>query len=458
MLTTSPVFEMPNAIAKSLSRLSRDKLVDLCVSWTKSSKCDPYLALNRNIVETEEEDYLHEPANSRNELSSIYTALKCNGNRDDLAHLSKKDIIDRIVDGDWRRGLSYYQLASIDFAKLEEDDTSLRWTALKCVPFDQSRDESTEHRPSKKRRLIQPADQPHLHYPETAIAVFVQDLKRHISPLVKAHYHIHRLDALKLSVVRLHIQQNVPFAPLSANTPRQGRSAVEGSRAMYIALPDSSPYVYVSISGAVSTGPHKNRSKHGSMKIDLAATKKIVLEAIPKALSRPQRRWSLEPTKLTAKSLRAVCLLRGSGVVGTTGGAFSQITQPAESSETHSRVSGFHVTEQLAPESGDVAQLADRSILVERRFGNMTYLSHASLDQVRIKIEDVTRISTTMDKKRKRRDDDTDQETASVTITLSGSDVFAGLKQFALCHPEYVDMDKLPAAFSGGSQCSVITL
>lgn len=449
---------MPNAIAKSLSRLSREKLVDLCASWTKSSKCDPYLASNRNIVETEEEDYLHEPANSRRELSSIYTTLRADENHDDLAHLSKKDIIDRIIDGDWRRGLSYHQLASIDFAKLEEDDTSLRWTALKCVPFDRNQNESTECRPSKKRRLTQPADQSHIHYPETTVAIFVQNLKRHISPLVKAHYHTHRLDALKLSVVRLHIQKNVPFAPLSANIPRQGRSSVEGSRAMYIALPDSCPYVYVSISGAISVGQQKNASKDGSMKIDLAATKKIVLEAIPKALSRPQQRWSLEPTKLTAKSLRAICLLRGNGMVGTTGGAFSQLTHTAGVPEIDLESSNLGVTGDVAPESADVAQLADRSVFVDRRFGNMTHPSHACLDQVRIKVEDLNRDSTSKGKKRKRRDDEMNQQVAPITIMLSGSDVFAGLKQFALSHPEYVDLERLPALLSGGSQCSVITL
>lgn len=438
---------MSSTIAKSLSRLSRDRLVNLCIVWSKSSKCDPYLTSNRNILETEEEDYLHEPAESRGQLRETYQQFR-NGDVD-FQSLSKRDIIDRILDGDWRRGLSYDQLASVDFACLEDNDTSLRWTALELVPLTTDKDGTQQQRPAKRRKLEHSDNglkSPR--YPDTTATIFVQNLKAHISPLVKAHYHIHRLVHLRLSVVRLYILPNSPFAPLSANIPRHRRSATDLARVVFIALPDSCPYVYVSVSG--SGGPHKRdkKDKQALMrKIDMAATKKLILEAVPKALSRPQQRWSLQTTKLTARSLQAMSLLRGSGKVGATGGSLTDLV----------RIRGETANERI---SDDASKAEDVTIVtklrssteleleVERRFGNMEGSGHAKLDRAQLKIHDVLCSHHTKTKKRKLIDD-ADRDPANITITMSGSDVFAGLKQFALQHPQYLDMSKLPATLTG---------
>lgn len=449
---------MPNAIAKSLSRLSRDRLIDLCISWTKSSKSNPYLASNRNIVETEEEDYLHVAADSRKELSSVYSSLKNDQNQEELLNLSKKDIIDRILDGDWRRGLSHHQLASIDFAKLEEDDASLRWTALKLVPLVQAEHGSDQRHLSKKRRLDPSRCQSIRHYPETTVGIFVQNLKRHISPVIKAHYHVHRIESCQVSIIRLQIQPNIPFAPLSANIPRPGRASVEASRCVYIALPDSCPFVYVSLTGSVHTAAQKGRSKAPGATTDLNTNKKVILEAISKALSRPQQRWSLEPTRLTAKSLKAMCRLRGGGKVGTTGGVFSQLAQPVVKPKLLQTNDDILPGQHTVSPSTSITADQSRDALIESRFGRMTGPDHVSLDRLNIKVENILAGATSKSKKRKRIEDDDNQEVAPIAITLCGSDVFAGLKQLALAHPEYVDMEKLSAAFSGGSQCSVITL
>lgn len=409
-------------------------------------------------METEEEDYLHEPANSRKELSSVYRAFRDNDDPHELANLSKKDIIDRIVDGDWRRGLSYHQLASIDFARLEEDDTSLRWTALKLVPLQHDECAHQQQRPLKKPRLEQPRSTALPHYPDTTIGIFVQNLKRHISPVVKAHYHIHRMESWGASVVRLQIQENAPFAPLSANMPRQGRAATENSRCVYVALPDSCPYVYVSLAGSDGVTGQKDRSKNAGTKTDLATMKKVILEAIPKALSRPQQRWSLEPTKLTAKSLRAMCMLRGSGKVGTTGGAFSQLTRAVTRPDRARSRDDVQDGGRTPSIPISTALDEDTNTIIESRFGHMTGASHVGLDRLNVKVGNILQGSGAKSKKRKRIDDDDYQEAAPMTITLCGYDVFAGLKQLALAHPEYVDMEKLSTIFSGGSHCSVITI
>lgn len=434
---------MVSAVSRSLSRLSREKLIEICMSWSKSSKSEPYLASNRNAVETEEEDYLHEPAESRKDLKGIYSLL--GKTEQDLELLSKKDIVDRIVDGDWRRGLSHHQLASIDFANLEENDTNLRWTALKLVALTKMSEDS-DGRATKRRKTQHalPAELPQ--YPDASISMFVQNLKMHIAPLVKAHYHVHYLQSLNLNIVRLYISPNTAFAPLSTNVPRQGRSSTESARTMYIALPDSCPYVYVSVSGAAN--PEKRSSKPAIPKVDIAATKRIVLEAIPKALSRPQQRWSMESTKLATKSLKSMSLLRGSGKVGMTGGSFACLQAQTILS---SNERGDASNEKCDTTENTIE--ASHQKLVEQRFGPMEGGNHAMLDRVKFRVQSLT----TTSKKRKVSYNDDDEPTP-ILITLSGSDVFAGLKQLALLYPEYVDIRKMPAAFTGETRSTMVTI
>ncbi|KAJ9651563.1 chromosome loss- protein [Neophaeococcomyces mojaviensis] len=453
---------MPSAVAKSLSRLSRDKLIDLCVSWSKSAQCDPYLTTNRNLIEADEEDYLHEPAESRDDLKNLYTTFKQNGSFADLENVSKKDIVDRIVDGDWRRGLSYSQLASIDFAALEENDTNLRWSALKLVPLTRNSDEQAIQRPSKRRKTGHTTSKTiPQHYPQITAAEFVQQLKAHISPLVKAHYHLHRISALNLSVVRLCIVPNTPFAPLSTNIPRNGKAALDSARIMYIALPDSCPYVYVSISGASTPNRQSTRKtgpKATSSKVDVTATKRIVLEAIPKALSRPQQRWALQSTELTAKSLRGMTLLRGNGKVGVTGGAFSRLEAPPQKASGGN--SSYNEAVFSAANLRDIEGLTEHEKLVERRFGDMAATNRANLDRVQVRVHSLFHQPNVPKKKRKHIDHDMSpaDEPMPMMITFSGTDVFGGLKELAMKHPTLVDLGKLPRHLTGEAGTSTITL
>ncbi|KAK5087096.1 chromosome loss- protein [Lithohypha guttulata] len=408
----------------------------------KMTLCDPYLASNRENLEAEEEDYLHEPAQTRTDLKQIYKSYK--EDNVELQALSKKDVVDRIVDGDWRRGLSHEQFAQIDFAVLEEKDTSMRWSALKLVPLiDDNDNGSTKRRKVSHDRStsIQPR------YPDMNAAIFVQNLKQHIAPLVKACYHIHRIPSLNLSIVRLYVSPNAPFRPLSINVPRNQKHPTDLARTMYIALPDSCPYVYVSISA--STAPRlKDKHEKAPIKVDILATKRIVLEAIPKALSRPQRRWSLETTKLTAKSLRAMTLLRGSGLVGSCGGPLSQFTQPEACSQGNSKI--LPTFEEGGTMQSTDQQQAERDRNVDRRFGHTEGPNHAKLDKLQLRIIDLSASHRGKTKKRKMCSDEVaDTERAPLTITFTGSDVFAGLKEFAMKYPDFVDMDKLPGVMTG---------
>jgi central kinetochore subunit Mis15/CHL4 len=297
------------SLVKSLSRLSRASLVELALEWLQEHNqpaCAPYLACNRDLEEEAEEDYLHTPAESIEELQTLYQTFKTEPG-------TKRDIVDRVLDGDWRRGISLQQLAMIDFQHLQDHEASLRWTALKLVPLGAA---ATENPSEPLKRPRNPsATEP---FPRMHPSAFIQALKHEISPLVKAHYYLHRLpEPHNLTILRLCVSDT----PYANPTSSYLSYFTDSSRTLYIAFPDSCPYVYVALSG--SGGGGGNNKGAALPRVDTTALKRTVLEAVPKALSRPHQRYALEATALTAKNLSTMCTLRGNRSSGASQGAYS---------------------------------------------------------------------------------------------------------------------------------------
>ncbi|KIW22412.1 uncharacterized protein PV07_12299 [Cladophialophora immunda] len=433
---------MAPILARSLNRLSKETILELALTWLEENRTStPYLQSNRTGFEADEEDYLHTPAESIHELRKLYDGL-----RKDVAKAAKRDIIDRIVDGDWRRGLSLHQHAMIDFAALEQNDTALRWSALRLVPLEvegqKGVDDGDSHHPKKRRKLNH--REPEAPYPQVAPEAFLSALKAEVSPLVKAHYHLHRMPPpYQLTILRLYITPNSAFAPKRSKIPARAKHATDAGRIMYIALPDSCPYIYISISGSSSSSSGRLNGQKGTKegtvaKVDMAAMKRIVLEAIPKAVSRPQRRWALDTTKLVARSLRTMCELRGNQKPGTGGGAYSVFADGAKTSEK----SPVDVLPNEVDKEND-----ERLRLIEKRFGNMSGEHYAPLDRVHVKL--CNAIPTEEDGSESADAADERRGDGDITLTFSGSDVFLGLKNLAALGPDYMDLDKLPSWMTG---------
>lgn len=299
------------SLLRSLNRLTKFSLINLALQWLQDDNqpaCIPYLVTNRNLEEEVDEDYLWTPAETIEELRLTYNRMKFENT------ITKRHIIDRILDGDWRRGLSLYQVASIDFQYLSENDKALRWTALKLVPYSDDGDDQEE--PLRKRRKINPGP-----YPTISPSTFLQNLQHEISPLVKAHYHHYRIRTPEnLSLLRVCVSESPYINPqASVQSPLL---FTDPSRLIFIALPDSCPYIYVSVSGATKqSSSTKKKSLPAGM--DVASLKRTVLEAIPKALSKAQNRYSLESTSLTARSLSTMLALRGNSGTNAANGVYT---------------------------------------------------------------------------------------------------------------------------------------
>lgn len=438
---------------RQLKRLSRDRLLGLCLKWTRSSDSVPYLKPNRHALEAQEEDYLYEPAESRKQLRNIYQEKPQASVG--LASLSKNELVERIVHGDWQRGLSYEQLADVDFELLRQDDAKLRWSALELVPLEDSLPGHDEERSAKRRKLTcAQGDLRKTQYPSVHPVQFVKSLREHTSKLVKLHTKIEHLGQHDLSVVRLQIAPGTPFMPLSSNTPRSRSISAERSGTIFVALPNSCPYIYVSVSSATRTLTNGVKAKQAL--IGMAASKRIILEAIPKALSAPQDRWSLCSTNLISTNLRSMTAMRSSMRDSSTGGSMALLH-------------GHSLTASSSPRTGAQTTPADsrpcrrqesdqRATLVESRFGPMDGASHVALPRFQVRVRSMMNSSAVNTSTADQTLNEERQTSASASITLTGVDVLAGLRQLARDHPVSVDIDRLPGAMTGEVGCSFVNV
>ncbi|MCJ1244402.1 hypothetical protein MMC30_001600 [Trapelia coarctata] len=274
------------AASRTLSRLSRPALLTLVQEWLKTSNqttCAPYLGGGET-----EEDTTYSVARSLEELREAYRELQERKG-------GKKEIVERILEGDWRHGVSLRQLAMADAQYLLDHPTSQRWAALKLVRVSTTAEGDTE------RPL------PRFHAP-----TFLRNLQQEIGSMAKAHYNLTRMASLPIILLRICIYES-PYSSQVSMTKKASTQILGASTTLYLAFPDNTPCVYVSLAGSAG------QSNSGDGK----SLRKLVIDALPKAFSRPRERYALKPTSLSAKSLAALVALRGPGRSNAAAGGWS---------------------------------------------------------------------------------------------------------------------------------------
>ncbi|KAF7946127.1 hypothetical protein EAE96_009131 [Botrytis aclada] len=287
------------SVHKLLSRLSRPSLLTLALDWLDERNqinTAPYLLEADDSASDYAQD-LYPPHATLDSLSELYTSFTTQKG-------SKRDVLDRILEGDWRHGITLYQLAMADMQYLYDHPTSQRWTALKIVQLSSSSPENEVSEEGKKDTAI-----PRFH-PST----FLQNLQREVLPDVKAHYNLDRHATLPLLLLRIYILDSPYNTSLALSSgSKKSSMAFDSSKTFYIAFPDASPYIYVSLSSTAG-------SANGAT--DTKSLRKLTLDGIPKAFSRPRERYKLEGTGFSTKNLEALCEKRGGGRHNAAGGAW----------------------------------------------------------------------------------------------------------------------------------------
>ncbi|ESZ90886.1 hypothetical protein SBOR_8727 [Sclerotinia borealis F-4128] len=471
------------SVHKLLSRLSRPSLLNLALDWLDERNqvnTAPYLLEADDSASDYAQD-LYPPHSTLDSLSELYTSFTAQKG-------SKRDVLDRILEGDWRHGITLYQLAMADMQYLYDHPTSQKWTALKVVRLISS---SPDHEVSEEE--IKDTAIPRFH-PST----FLQNLQREILPDVKAHYNLDRHATLPLLLLRIYIMDspyNTSLAVSSGST--KPSMAFDSNKTFYIAFPDASPYIYVSLSSAAGSAGGATDTK---------SLRKLTLDGIPKAFSRPMERYKLEGTGFSTKNLEALCEKRGGGRHNAAGGAWgvyagenkkdnplNPLLSTLEDNSPIEEDSGSADKEKRIPKSMKRPREEDAAEVVKRRkniakarFGNSAKLNDGKgIERLDIRLEDpfptlasitpeIENESATERQHRKNKgrrstieaeldglnEEDCDGRTESerdergrdtwkpdIRITFHGNHVFAGIRE--LVEAGIVDGDKMPGWMTG---------
>lgn len=463
------------AVIKTISRLSREALILLALDWLDGQSLAytaPYLSPPRADDDDTPDDSadLYPPCKSVEELHDLYSDLQQQKG-------SKRDVVSRILEGDWRHGLTLYQLAMIDFAYLDEHPTSQKWTAYKIQPL---------HLPTKGADdEVLKVDEKSLNLPRFHPSTFLQSLQEQVLPDIKAHYHFSRPKKFPLLLLRIFVIEspyNTDLA-LSGPTGNGNTTNFSSSRTIYLAFPDGSPALY--ITRAQATGPishGESKSLHG-----------LIANGVPQALSRPRERYTLKPTSLVSRNLEALLDKRGPGRSNAAGGGWSIY---ANEKDKKSPLDTVLPTPPLSRESSSNAETAQKrsrplsqheraakraKTVAKARFGNSGIVSDGKgIERFEIIMQDPyptidglfvqdsededDRMNRQTERRKSKIDmalrqalgdneedteDDTDPTrwTPIIRINFQGPHVFAGIRQ--LVEAGIVDGERMPGWMTG---------
>lgn len=479
------------AVVKLLSRLSRTSLLSLVLDWLADSNqtlCPPLLRSADDDPEDDNDDF-YPPARSLEELRELYAEMQAGKG-------SRREVVDRVVEGDWRDGLTLYQLAMADHQYLYDHPGSLKWTAYKIQRLKTPSSEEDAEGAGK-------ADSESLAIPRFHPSTFLQNLQAEVLPDVKAHYNFDRPRDMPLLILRIFILDS-PYNTGLAVTNRTGERATtsfDASRTVYVVFPDASPHIYLSKSqstGTTTLGENKSLQS-------------LIVEGIPKALSRPRERYALKRTNFTTKNLSSLLHVKGAGRSNAAGGGWSIYAEdnkkdsplnpllPTPPLSEVSSSGGPTGTEKrkrgLNPKEAKYEREAKRAkVVAEARFGHSAMVDDGrGVERVDVMIEDPfpnapadAELEDTDDDddaeefQRSRRsskgrrsgvnlefekareedvddlagdDDIGDSWKPSVRLTFHGSHVFAGIRQ--LVEAGIIDGERMPGWMTGEERVTI---
>lgn len=439
-------------VTRTLSKLTRSSLLSLASTWCKEANlktCGPYLSTGDDQDDPEAP---YTAAESLDEVQELY--------EDSLARRkgTKREVLDHILEGDWRHGISLHQLAMAETRYVLEHPNALRWVAMRLALHGSKHETTTSSSKTKTTHL--PPFQPQ---------TFVLALQRELGPLAKAHYYIERPSSHPLTLIRLYLH-DTPYTTQRAFATRSKPS--DPPRTIFIAFPASTPFIYISSPSTAGS------NVDAAAAADAPALHQLVVRAIPKALSRPAERWELQSTALAARSLAALLAMRGAGRGNAAQGGWSVY---AEGEGVEGRPMGVAAEEEdgLAGEDArpgvrrpfehadPVRRLGERERkrlkkVAEGRFGVSADRDDGmGLHRFDVRIEDVFPASSAVG-----LDHDDSNATVegsgdsaiskpwkpSVKLSFQGAHVFAGIR--ALVESGIVDGTKMPGWMTGEASVS----
>jgi central kinetochore subunit Mis15/CHL4 len=434
-------------VIKTLSKLSRPSLLSLAASWCApelQDSCAPFI-----LAEGEDEasGAAYDAATSLSQVEGLYS--------EDLPSRkgTKREIVDRILAGDWRHGISLYQLAMTETRYILDQPSSNRWTAFKLQRHDGEPETNL------------PCFNPHS---------FLRNLQQEIAPLAKAHYALSTPPEFPGTVLRIYLH-DTPYNTQSAvrsSSKFSSSSRASINKSMFVLFPTGTPYIYVSLS---STGS-------SIIDADSKSLQKFIVEAIPKALSSPGERYKLTSTALTTRSLTALLAHRGAERTNRVAGGWSIFADEKTNMNTLNYTKLEDVKLSI-PEDQDAMDVEEKELGKSRGIKRSLSFSHTkptsslpSPQRKRLKLVAAGRFGTyglpddgnnfnrldvrTTDSfsRRPGMEDEEDEDAfrPNVRLSFQGSHVFAGIRK--LVELGTVDGEAMPGWMTGEAGVSIGTI
>ncbi|GAP85653.1 putative trfA protein [Rosellinia necatrix] len=356
------------SVIKVLTRLSRPSLLSLVLDWLdpdNQSLCPPLLRQTTADGEDEDafEDDLYPPAGSLPGLRELYADMQQRKG-------GKREVVDRILEGDWRQGLSLYQLAMADLQYLYDHPGTLKWACYKIQRLQTPGHEDDVDADQTYDKI----DKTAMHVPRFHPSTFLQNLQAEVLPDVKAHYNFDRPKGQPLLLLRIFVldspyNTDLAVSAATATSSRPGAASAarattatsfDASRTIYVAFPDASPHIFVS----------KSQSAGPTTHAETRSLRALVVGGIPKALSRPRERYALRAVNLQTKNLDALLDLRGAGRSNAASGGWGvYAADKVADARTHSPLNALLPTPPLSEDAAgeDEAEAGSRQTTARKR-------------------------------------------------------------------------------------------
>ncbi|KAF2430653.1 CHL4-domain-containing protein [Tothia fuscella] len=438
-------------VFKTLSKLSRPALISLASQWCQSANvtsCGPYI-LAGDDEEDEEAPYL--AATSIEAVQELYD-IELPARKG-----SKREVVDHILEGDWRHGISLRQLAMVETQYILDHPTSNRWTAMRLS-------------------LRGESDDKHAHLPRFHGSTFLRTLQKEISPISKAHYYITKPKECPVTLLRIHLHDspyNTPKSFQAITSSKTKSNSPSDSKSIFIIFPDGTPFIYVSVSSA---GAHLIDTESRSLQ-------KFAVEAVPKALSRLGERYELSSTAFTARSLGALLAHRGAERTNNAAGggrifADEEFTASAldyrkvgdvvlgngdddkenQSVDTDGKAPNKRLFSHSFPQSTtEPSLLKRRKLIAKGRFGTYGLPDDGKgLNRLDVRIRDAYSGTSPSPGIAESGDANADTWTPDIKLSFQGTHVFAGLRM--LVENGAIDGEKMPGWLTGEGSVSIGTV
>ncbi|KAL2134066.1 hypothetical protein VTI74DRAFT_1122 [Chaetomium olivicolor] len=483
-------------VSKLLSRLSRASLLSVALDWldeTNLPLAQPYLRSTLDSEDDEDDDEegtddFYPPARSAAALRELYVSLQQRKG-------SKREVLDRILEGDWRHGLTLYQLAIADLQHLYDHPTSQQWSAYRIVPLKPPRrphDGDNEEEGDVRTEV----DRESVAVPRFHPSTFLRTLAAQVLPDVKAHYNFDAHRTLGVLVLRVWVVEspyNTGAGLQGGGNGTAGMGAGMGfdtARTVYVAFPDGAPYVYIS-------KPQTTGAAAGAGGGESKSLRALLVKGIPKALSRPlqRERFTLQSTNLVTRNLAEMVERRGGGRTNFAAGGWEVyadekkkespldlvLPSPPLSDEVGAAGTGKRAVPWSAVEKKEERAEKRAKLVARARFGESAKVGDGrGVERVDVVMEDPfprqagveeedegleeageplamtgrrSRVDAILE--RTAEDDDHGQEEDEPTqgwrpyvrLTFHGSHVFAGIRQ--LVEKGIVDGERMPGWMTG---------